>query len=654
MSKSITTSWSMLLLTAGLLLALGIGLSGLATPSPSRAAETSTVVVLPGERIEQASPAAADLNGNGYREIVIGGRDGILHVVAYDGASWSAVWSRQTADDLNAAGAPSDGCVTAVSDIRSSAAIGDLNGDGRLEIVVTTGGDPGNHRNGGVLVYRYDYDWSFSLVPGWPQPKLDIVGAGPGASGPDGCWDGIWSSATLGDLTGDGHLEIAVTGLDRRLHVWHHDGQYVEGWPIGPPNIFRGGWSSPAMADLDQDGTLEVIFATDNNRGDPPPYLLYAFKGDGSVLPGFPVEGSQNFQSSPAIGDIDGDGWLDIVVGTGAYEASGGNRVYAWDHKGNLLPGWPTTTRGNMPAAPALGDLTGDGHLEVVIGCGAEGDPNPEEDYVCSWLYAWYGDGSEVDGFPLSVGPNNPWDPAGPPNSLPYSPVLGDYDGDGLVEILVQSRWSWGVSTVEQVNGTWRQNNDPRLRTNYPLSSSSLVDDVDSDGQVEIVVGGAADQEGTTGAVYIWKMRGNTDDALPWPMFRHDIFRTGVHGGGLQAPRLAFPEDITVLCGSGLDEPCVRNVSVRNEGGGCIEWQIEHGSGRVSVTPTRGSVTDTMPVQVEIDTRGLAPGWHRLDEVSVSGVFEGMEVTGSPAVANVRVYLGEVYRSFLPSALRSR
>lgn len=651
MPKSINASPSTLLLTAGLVLAVGIVLTALVIPSPSRAAANSAVVVLPGERIEQSSPAAADLNGNGYKEIVIGGRDGILHVVAYDGSSWSAVWSRQTAEDLNEAGAPSDGCVTTLTDIRSSAAIGDLNGDGQLEIVVTTGGDPGNHRNGGVLVYRYDYDWSFSLVRGWPQPKLDIVGAGLGASGPDGCWDGIWSSPTLGDLTGDGHLEIAVTGLDRRLHVWRHDGRYVEGWPIAPPAIFRGGWSSPAMADLDQDGTLEVIFATDNNRGDPPPYLLYAFKGDGSLLPGFPVEGSQNFQSSPAIGDIDGDGWLDIVVGTGAYESSGGNKVYAWDHRGNLLPGWPTTTRGNMPAAPALGDLTGDGRLEVVIGCGAEGDSYPAP---CSELYVWHGDGSEVDGFPMNVGPNNPWDPEGPPNGLPYSPVLGDYDGDGLVEILAQSRWSWGVSTVEQINGTWKQNNDPSLRTNYALSGSTLIEDVDNDGRVEIVVGGAADQEGTTGALYIWKMRGNSDGALPWAMFRHDTSRTGVHGGDLQAPRLAFPEDITIFCETGLDEPCVRNVWVRNEGGGHIEWQIEHGDDRLSITPTRGYVTDTMSVQVAIDTRELAPGWDTLGEILVTGEFEGMMVPGSPAVATVRLYLGDVYRTFLPCALRNR
>ena len=403
---------------------------------------------LSGERIEQSSAAVADFDGDGDKEIVVGGRDGMLYVIARGSSSWSVVWSRQIAIDLNAAGAPGGSmCTTDKSDIRSAPAIGDLDNDGRLEIIVTTGGDPGQHRNGGVLVYTYDPSkpWSsaFTLLSGWPQPKLDIVGLGAGASNPDGCWDGIWASPALADLDGDGDLEVAVEGFDRRLHVWHHDGQYVHGWPIAPTthDIHRGGWSSPAIADIDKDGSPEVIFATDDYpSGGIPPYLLYVFNGDGSLLPHFPVEASQNMQSSPAIGDIDGDGWLDIVVGTGTYESSGGNKVYAWDHEGDLLPGWPKYTGGNMPASPALGDLDGNGDLEVVIGCGGEADPFPA---TCTSLYAWHGDGSPVNGFPTTPPNNNPW--PSDPNGLPYPPVLADYDGDGSVEILVLNRWSWGI-----------------------------------------------------------------------------------------------------------------------------------------------------------------------------------------------------------------
>ncbi len=615
-------------------------------PVPARAAPALPTVVLSGERIEQSNLAVADFDGDGDKEIIAGGRDGMLYVLAYTGSRWSVVWSRQTADDLNAAGAPSAGCETSRSDFRSSAAIGDLDDDGHLEIVVTTGGDPGNHRNGGVLVYRYDSAWSFSVASGWPQPKLDIVGLGAGASFPDGCWDGIWSSPALGDLDGDGDLEVAVEGFDRRLHVWHHDGTYVDGWPIAPPDVRRGGWSSPTIADIDQDGLSEVIFATDDYAGSAPPYLLYVFNGDASPVPGFPVQTSQNMQSSPAVGDIDGDGWLDIVVGTGTYESSGGNKVYAWDHNGEPLPNWPRTTGGNMPASPALGDLDGDGGLEVVIGCGAEGDPyNPAP---CTGLYAWHGDGSAVSGFPVSPSPNTGW--PSDPNGLPYAPVLADYDGDGSIEILVVNRWSWGISTV----GSGGQDQpDASLITQAPLSSSPVVDDLDGDGALEIAIGGAT--SGGNGAVYIWDMGGETDKARPWPMFRRDVARTGYYP---HPPMLQFPDEIRIFHQYGADETETRYVGLWNEGENEFDWQISHSIARLQTIPSGGTVVTKTDVQFVVDLSNLVtdtlllPTWYEMGMVTINGTADGQPIDGSPATSTVYVYVGDVSQVYLPLVIR--
>jgi hypothetical protein len=616
-------------------------------PFPSRAAPALAVVTLSGERIEQSNVAVADFDGDGDKEIVAGGRDGMLYMLAYDGSRWSVVWSRQTADDLNAASAPSAGCETSKSDIRSSVAIGNLDNAGGLEIVVTTGGDPANHRNGGVLVYRYDSAWSFSVVPGWPQPKLDIVGSGAGSSFPDGCWDGIWASPALGDLDGDGDLEVAVEGFDRRLHVWHHDGTYVDGWPVAPPDVHRGGWSSPAIADIDRDGLPEVIFATDDYAGTAPPYLLYVFNGDASPVPGFPVQTSQNMQSSPAVGDIDGDGWLDIVVGTGTYESSGGNKVYAWDHNGEPLSNWPRTTGGNMPASPALGDLDGDGGLEVVIGCGAEGDPyNPAP---CTGLYAWHGDGSEVSGFPVSPSPNTGW-PSNP-NGLPYGPVLADYDGDGSIEILVVNRWSWGISTV----GSGGQDQpDASLITQSPLSSSSVVDDLDGDGALEIAIGGAT-SGGSNGAVYVWDVGGDTDDARPWPMFHRDVARTGCYP---RPPRLQFPDEIRIFHQCGVDGTETRYIGLWNEGDGEFDWQVVHSIARLQTIPSAGTVVTRTDVQFVVDLSNLVtdtlllPTWYEMGTVTVTGSADGQPVDGSPATSALYIYVGDVSRVYLPMVMR--
>jgi FG-GAP-like repeat len=622
-------------------------------PSLSRAATatTSPTVTLSGERIEQSSAATADFNGDGRKEIVVGGRDGMLYVIAYNGSSWSVVWSRQVLDDLKAAGAPSSCATTNKSDIRSAPAIGDLDNDGHLEVVVSTGGDIANHRNGGVLVYRYNSPWSFSVMPGWPQPKTD---GGGEKNDPDGCWDGLWSTPALGDLDGDGDLEVVVEGFDRRIHAWHHNGTYVNSWPIyryGPDqdNLLRGGWSSPALGDIDGDGLPEVVVGTDSPPWDghsAPDYTkstVWAINGDSTNVPGWPITTNQIIHSSPALGDIDGDGQLEVVVGTGSGIAgTGGYKVYAWHGDGTSVSGWPRPTEGNMPAPPALGDLDGDGDLEVVIGCGAEGDAYPPP---CSKLYAWHGNGNSLPGFPMSPPSNNGWGTT--PNGLPYAPILADYDGDGSVEILVVNRWSWGISTIGSDGSNL---NNPSLVTQNTLSSSPVVDNLYGDNKLEIVIGGA-NSSGTNGAIYIWNMNGsaNASNALPWPMFHRDVRRTGSYP---VPPRLGFPSEIRLFHQYGVGNSESVYAVVRNQGEGQFDWRITHPI-TIQVTPSSSIVTTTAPTQFVVDTTGILTGWHTLGTVNITGTASGKDVLGSPITSTVYIYVGDVARLYLPLVLRN-
>jgi hypothetical protein len=508
-------------------LALGLGWHLVLKPTRSWAAPSDPTLLLSGERIIQASPATADFDRDGDKEIVIGGKDGMLYVISYNGSSWSVVWSRQTTLDLNAAGAPSTCETTDETEISTSVAIADLEGDGRLEIVVTTGGSPAIHRNGGVLVYTYNRAWSFAAVPGWPQPRIDELGAGDGIRDPDGCWDGFSASAAVGDLDGDGDLEVVTEALNRRIYAWEHNGTPVSGWPIRRQNgdtLLRGGTSTPALGDIDGDGLPEVVVGTNSPPWDgysAPDYskgTVWAINGDSSSVPGWPVETQNNISSSPALGDIDNDGQLEVVIGSGKTTEGGtGRRVYAWNADGSVVPGWPKVTAGDMPAPPALGDVDGDGDLEIVIGCGAEFDPTPD----CTLLYAWHGNGSAVNGFPMTPPSNDPITPD--LRGLPYSPVLADYDGDGAVEILVLNTQARGVSTVER-NGT--PNNDLALQSDATLYSPPLVEDVDNDGMLEVIIVGT-DRPGLHGAVYIRDVVADATSALPWPMFHHDVYRSG-------------------------------------------------------------------------------------------------------------------------------
>jgi len=471
----------------------------------------------PEESIVQSSAAAADFDGDGTKEIVIGDTAGWLYVATWNGSSWTMAWSRQTALDLNAAGAPSSCAITNKSDIRSSVAIGDLDQNGTLEIVVTTGGSPAYHKNGGVLVYTFNSasPWSFSAVPGWPQPKKDDLGSGSGMRKPDGCWDGIEGSPVIGDLDGDGDMEVVVSSLDRHIYAWHHNGAMVVGWPIhkdNGDNILRGGLSSPALGDIDADGLPEVVVGTNSppwpeGSSQPSDYThatVWAINGDSSNVPGWPVTTNNNVYSSPAIGDIDGDGFLEVVVGSGpSVEGGDGKWVYAWNRDGTPVSGWPKYTAGDVVAPPALGDLDGDGDLEVVIGCGREFETSPAS---CTSLYAWHGNGTNVSGFPMSPGNF----------TQPYSPILADYDGDGAMEIMVVDQNVMGLVIVNH-DGTL--SGDTSFNVPSILYNPPLVDDLDDDGKLEIAMGGFA--------IYIYDTSTDASAARPWPMFQHDRYRTG-------------------------------------------------------------------------------------------------------------------------------
>ena len=63
----------------------------------AQATAQETVISLSGDRIYYAGLATADFNGDGYKEIVAGGRDGMLYVVSTNnGTDWSTVWSHHT------------------------------------------------------------------------------------------------------------------------------------------------------------------------------------------------------------------------------------------------------------------------------------------------------------------------------------------------------------------------------------------------------------------------------------------------------------------------------------------------------------------------------------------------------------------------------
>ena len=247
---------------------------------------------------------------------------------------------------------------------------------------------------------------SGKTLPGWPRAMRKVPGAGAIARRIGPVRAGILATPAVGDIAGGGAEEIVATGLDGRLYAWSTRGKPLRGFPyridLRRPaedgQLDAAIYASPALADLAGDDRLEIVFGAADQK-------IYAVDGRGRDLDGWPVlarEGGNvaKILSSPAVGDLDGDGSPEIVEGTAeAYGStpSTTGRVYAFRANGERVPGWPVEPPAlaadsiplageGVPVSPSLADVDGDGDDEVAVAA-FTGSPQ---------LYD--GDGSSVGG----------------------------------------------------------------------------------------------------------------------------------------------------------------------------------------------------------------------------------------------------------------
>jgi hypothetical protein len=213
----------------------------------------------------------------------------------------------------------------------------------------------------------------------------------------------IWSSPVLVDLNGDGYWEIIHgSALDmsgspsplvgRLVYAWNRDGtSFLPGANGKFASTDGRSFASFAVGDIDNDGQPELVIATSSLRaadgtlldasGNPTTnaigQMLYVFRRDGSSMPGFPVQPytvnpAANLVGSPILADVNGDGYLEILV-----PVAGG--VIVVDRNGRGVPGMglfenlqDVSYLGEMKSTPAVGDIDGDGILELVYALGVD------------------------------------------------------------------------------------------------------------------------------------------------------------------------------------------------------------------------------------------------------------------------------------------
>ncbi|MHA1353005.1 MAG: FG-GAP-like repeat-containing protein [Candidatus Heimdallarchaeaceae archaeon] len=181
-----------------------------------------------------------------------------------------------------------------------------------------------------------------------------------------------------GDIDGDGNYEIVVGTLNGLIRVYEIDGTESSNWS-GGKNIGVAITSTPMLADIDgNSATEEIIVGTANSS-------VYAFFGNGSIIPGWPVNCESAVEETLAVGDIDGNGENEIVIG------SNSSKVYAFNGDGTTVLGWPKTTGGEVIVAPVLADVDSDDISDIIVGS-TDGK-----------VYVWKGNGDTIANFPIDL-----------------------------------------------------------------------------------------------------------------------------------------------------------------------------------------------------------------------------------------------------------
>jgi hypothetical protein len=282
-----------------------------------------------------------------------------------------------------------------------------------------------------------------------------------------------WATVPVADVDGDGVPDI-VTGAA----LQNIDGGAVNGWPAAAHPVAKVSGFAPCIGDADGDGTLKVFHIFADDRGDWP--TVVGYDAGGNELPRWRhrVHNPNEVSAAPVMGDVSGDGKMEVIENSGD--------LYVWTADGHGAPGTHDedvigilkTDVSLGTCSPTLADLDGDGKAELIVL-----DPRTRK------LRAWHGDGRPVGGEPDGTIAVLPGAADGPIRidafGLSASGVsVADLSGDGVMDLFAGTYWvKWDPKTqtsavTEMLPGT------PPMAGCQPT-----ICDLDGDGKAEVIFG---------------------------------------------------------------------------------------------------------------------------------------------------------------------
>ncbi len=412
------------------------------------------------------------------------------------------------------------------------ATAGDVNGDGHSDVIVSAADHDSTYNEGGVVYVYHGSPTGLLTSPAWSVEGVqsqESLGT---------------SVATAGDVNGDGYSDVLIcAAFHDRIEVDEGRVALYLGSAIGlestPSWVVYGdrfsanlGWSLGG-GDVNGDGYDDVILGAPGYNGEGRVFVHHGSATGPSVFPDWIAERNEpgaRFGRALVATDVNGDGYSDVVVGAPFHDYLGDTDpgrifLYLGSSQGLLpTPAWAGQWHEDSAylgtAIASVGDYDGDGYADVAVGAAGYNDGLDDVGLVALYL----GSPSGLDIRDAIVG-----DAANPIGEDVGS--AGDVNGDGLADIIVGSVYGFGEASIYLGRSDGLLDDEPSWTVTGAHDGSVFgaavagAGDVDDDGFSDVLVGSPS--ENGVGAAYAYYGSADVPDVDSWTM------TTGQTDGGI-------------------------------------------------------------------------------------------------------------------------
>lgn len=369
---------------------------------------------------------------------------------------------------------------------------------------------------------------------------------------------------------------------------WRSDPGYPVQDPGFPVAVTADPTKTSLLANIDDDPQSEILFGDVNGT-------VWAYNHDGTPVPGWPVTTS-NYVLNLAVTDLTGDGVPAIVASTTAGE------VFAFSPDGRTQPGWPITIEQGQNAFVSLGRVGPFHPHDVVV---TAGTTLAVYDYQARLLQQW-----------------PPFDGAAP---YAGSPAIGDIDNDGTTELVAFTNTAIGIAAVG--NPTYE-------RTISGFSGEIITEhislaDLDLSGDLEMIV------PVSSGTIHVLHPNGSEMAGWPWSVGAGSITTVAVANiAGNSVPELAFSE------GESLHLMATNQIEQ-------LGYPKLLGNGFLLGAPTMGRVEgvsndvavaarNPLAIHASSNLGAIVPGWpHVMTGLTITPMFGDIDLDGNNEIVAV-------------------